>query len=887
MRLPARAIAGHFVWSREGSVWAVYGVEPAAYPYLPGAEKLRLHARLRAAFMVLPPDSMLLSVCRRIDPGEVVQRMVDGIDLGGCPAWRDEAASTLEDLLAVPLYDRRHYLAVRLADRGLRSALTSLAAARTAVAEHFAVPAAPVHRRDLDARRRQAELFEARITGILPLRRVGSGELRWLYARAVRRGVHEPYLDEDWGSRERVIGDGDAARVAGPALQALGDAVFYEGGSHDDVDRPAHRRYLRVDTLAGTGYQTLLAVADMPREFTFPGGAGEWFRKLDHVDFPVDWCARVTAVANQDAQLKARKQARQLAGQFEQYDGETSGAPQDLAEAARGVDEERAELAGNKGEPELQTTLLFAVGANTLADLEARAEQLQSLFIPADYGLARPTGGQLALFSGMLPGSPMPAVARDYTQYLLPRDLAAGAPFAGHSVGDPRGMLLGVSLDAGGVDRDGNIANFTPVLFDPAYGPSVNRSGSIGVAGNLGSGKSYFNKRCMHAVLARGGQVVTLDRTDLGEYVAFAEVAPAPCQVVRLAAESSVCLDPLQVFRGDDRVTFTIGFLTLLTQVSPSDLEGALLAEAVRTVAERPGGTLRDVVAELEAAADSDPDARVVARKLANYARNRLAGLAFDTDGRDLLTLDADYIVFHTPGLSLPRREELLNEHLARQLLPEQLFSQALLYLVAAIARKVAFDDASRFGIVALDEVWALTSSMQGRQLILDLIRDGRKHNAAVWLLSQHADDLGDDQLAHLLGSRFVFRQDAGAVPAAVRFLGIESSPAVTELLDGGSEAGLQSGQCLYRDGRGRVGHILVLPAGPQLDAAFNTNPAARQHQSAVAGPAPVDSDGAAPAAVAERPDPLAARAGAESEIGTPPPGVLDDIDDDGQVALG
>lgn len=809
MRLPARAVTGHLVWSRDGAVWAVWAVDATSWDYLPRSEQLAVHSRLRGALMVLPPESMLLSLCRRLDPGEVVERMIEGVDLQECPAWRAEAAATLDDLATMPLHERRHYLAARLPG----DTVSSLAAARATVAERFALAPTPPRVKEVQARLRQSALLEARLGAALGLRRVSAGELRWVYARAVRRGVDEPYLDSSWDT-ERRIGDGDSARVTGPSLHTLADAVFFEGGARDDVDRPRHRRYLRIDTAAMSSYQTFLAVADMPREWLFPGGGGEWFRHLDDVAWPVDWCARVTAVANQEAQLKARKQARQLMGQFEQHDGEASGAPHDLADAVEGVDEERHQLATNKNEPELQTTVVLATWADRLADLEAQAEQLQSMFAGAEYGLARPTGGQLALFCAMLPGSATPPVARDYTQYLLPRDLAAGLPYTGQAVGDPRGLLLGYSTDTAGA---------VPVLFDPAWGPSQQRSGSIGVAGHLGSGKSYLIKRIAHATLARGGQVVALDRTERGEYAAFADVVPGRSQVVRLTADSPVCLDPLQVFTGDDRVTVTTGFLTLLTQTAPSELDGVALAEAVQTVAERPDATLLGVVDELERLGGDDPDAHKVFRKLRSLARSRLAGLAFNTAGRELLTLDADYMVLHTPGLVLPPREVLLNEHLSRRMLPEQVFSQALLYLMAAVMRKVTFRDWSRFAAAALDEVWALTASLEGKQLLLDLVRDGRKHNAAAWLLSQHPYDLGDDQLTHLLGNRFVFRQDPGAIPAAARFLGVDADAHVSDVLESAA-----SGQCLYRDGLRRIGRIQVLPAAEHLHAAFDTNPTAR-----------------------------------------------------------
>lgn len=101
----------------------------------------------------------------------------------------------------------------------------------------------------------------------------------------------------------------------------------------------------------------------------------------------------------------------------------------------------------------------------------------------------------------------------------------------------------------------------------------------------------------------------------------------------------------------------------------------------------------------------------------------------------------------------------------------------------------------------------------------MDFVRDGRKHNAAVWLLSQHADDLGDDQLAHLLGTRFVFRQDPGAIPAALHFLGVEGELARELLIHA------RPGQALLRDGDGRIGFVQVFPARPELHAVFDTTP--------------------------------------------------------------
>src|SRR5919198_1026461 len=811
MRLPVRAITGHLVWGRDGSVWAVYRIESFAYAHLSARDKLTLHGKLRGLLMSLPAASRLLSVCRRLDPGLVVDRMIEGVDLISNPVWTGIAEQTLELLSEVELFERRNYLAVKLPDQGVDGWRTAFGAALTSFTDGL-LPAAPIPAGEIEQRVRQAATVEARL-GSLGFDRASAGERRWLYARALRRGVFEPYLDESWEPQVRILGEGPRASVATPSLASLGDAIVKEGGYRDDPGRPRHRRYLRIETPQGVAYQTYLVMAEMPREFVFPGGNGEWFHHLNAFPYPVDWCVLLTSVPNQTAQARSRKQQRELANQVSEWESEPSGAPSSLAAASVGLDAERSELSANPATPECEATIVFSLAASSLEELEAQAAHLQSAFQPNEYALPRPTGGQASLATAMLPGSALPQVARDYTQYLLPRDLAAGMPFAGADVGDPSGMLLGYTLDGG---------TFQPVLFDPAWGPAHDRSGSIGIFGALGYGKSQTAKLLAYGALARGHQVVIVDRTSMGEYVQFSKVAPGTAQVVRLDSDARVCLDPMRVFSARERVQRTIGFLPLLTGTSATDLEGMALAKAVReAAASDPGAGLPAVIEALRGRGD-DEAARVVRQKVEGFAEGDLAHLAFG-DGEPL-KLHADCIVFHTPHLSLPSKEQLASEYLARRLLPEQIFGQALLYLVAAVSRSVIFSNRGRFGVQLLDEASFLVASPQGLELVLEGIRDGRKHNAALWVLSQHPHDLMDERLADLLGAKLVFRQSRGAAAAALRFLEMDTDDqAAVEMITGS----LRTGQCLLRDLHGRIGLVQVLDAPtPELREAFSTRPA-------------------------------------------------------------
>jgi hypothetical protein len=797
VRLPIREIVGHLVWTTSHAVWAVWRVQPVTYRYLDTAAKRSAHADLRAALLAAPDETALFGICERLDAAQVVSSMVEGVDLHRAPAWVDAASAALDDLEPVAMCRRSYFLAARLPSsagppRPARSVAVELLDALSRRTPQR-LSSGEIHRRQ-----NQAAQLEATLARSLAVRPASTDEVMWLYARAPRRGLDEPLVDE--GS------DRNACRRG--RITALGDAVLTEGGPRD-VDRTRRpRRYLTAATDAGLSYQAFLALAGMPQQFLFPDGA-EWFPAAEALDLPVDWVARVRPVRNATAQLRARRQARQLTGQLAEYDGEPAGLPATLEAAIEGIADERAELAARPTDPELEITIVFAVSGDSRELCDDRASRLRAALGVDEYDLARPLGGQLDCYRAMLVGSPLPRTCRDYIQFLLPRDLAAGMPFADADIGDPRGMVLGWSLD---------VATPRPVLLDPAYGPATNRSGSVGIVGDLGSGKSWLLKTLAWATLARGGQVVAIDRTPRREWTAFAAAAPGTVEVVRLDGAGSVTVDPLRVFGPTDRVKIALGFLTLLTGAAPQGLDGAALSAAVREVAADPAPKLPMVVDALRARR-GDPDAEVVARKLDHLLAQDLAA-AVVGDAPPLQVDDVDLVVFDVPHLALPDRTVLLAEHLARRMLPEQVLSQALLYLVTAIARQITFADPSRFAALALDECWAVSTSLEGRQLLVEAARDGRKHDAAVWLASHAIDDLGDEAVRDLLRVRFLCRHTGAGARDALPFVGISpDDERAAELV-----RQLATGQCLFRDVSDRTGLIEVSPLGVPTES-FDTGP--------------------------------------------------------------
>ena len=813
MRLPVRGLTGHLVWADDGTVWAVWRVTPLlAYQHLSQEQKLKQHADTRSALVAVGGNAMVLSLCARQDAAAVVRRMVHGVDLTRRDPWVRVATATLDTLEQVHLWERTHWLVVKLPEAtGLRGLGRQLGAAADQIGRLWGIVPAPAPESARRERLAQAQHIHDKLRKYLTVRPATPEEICWIYERAPRRGLDEPLPPAP--SSPAPVGE-PGGSVGRGRFAAYSDVIFFEGGQSGDVGRPRRRRYLKVeiDTDVGDapmcGYQTFLALSEMPHSFVFPGT--EFLAAVDAQGVgPVDWCVRIETSPNATAQAKARRQARQLQGQRGEYDGETAGVPSALDEAQEALDDQRRQLSAHSNEPELRASMVFCVWGDSLADCDARAEQLRSAYGVSEFTLARPTGAQLDLYRAMLPGAPAARVCRDYQQYLLPPGLAAAMPFAGSEVGDPSGSLLGFSVDG----------SCRPALLDPAYGVSINRSANILFQGALGGGKSYAMKRLAYDVLARGGGFFAIDRTPMGEWVHFARVAPGRIEVIRIDEGEQWCLEPLVCFSGPQRIQIATGYLSLLTGCGPRDLDGLVLGEAVAAVAERPGGRLRDVITELAARGRTDETARLVARKIEHLAKLGLCELAFG-DGEVLDLSASDCVILHAPSLQLPDRDTISSDYQRAQMPLEVVAGQATVYLMAALGRSVAFGDKTRFFPMLADEAWSLRMSADGLALLLELLRDGRKHGSGLWVSSQSISDF-PKELRDLIETWLLFRQSRRAAEESLAAMSAELDGSLIEEM-----TNWETGNCLLRDVRGRIGRVVVAPAPlPELHAAFDTRP--------------------------------------------------------------
>ncbi|GAA1923658.1 ATP-binding protein [Streptantibioticus ferralitis] len=861
MRLPIRHVAGNVIWTVHGTCWGIWKVEGSGSAHASLTAKKRRLATIEALVKAVPGEAMLLSLCPQIDPATVVKRMTCGVDLEhpGSERYVELSLRVLDQLEGLELTGRTDWLAIPLSTgRRLDAVRSAVSAARADLTLALGLLPAPIPASEEVARLEEATRLRAKWPMGLRLRPAREAEILWIYGHAARRGVLEPLLPDPRAARE-VLGRGRNVAALGEVILAEGAlADADEGGAPSGVRGSARRqeaptrfsrRWLKVSTQWGDSYQALLGLSEMPRAFAWPGA--ELLASLDEHAFPVDWVVRLTTTAGRVAEAKSRRAARELASQPEEYGADPAGVPDSLEQDSEDLREYRTRLTANSTEVEVCVMAAMCVWGATPDEAVARADQLAQNYSGSDYALTRTLGEQEALWYGMLPGARTPSVLLSYRQHTLARDFAMTGPYSTSALGDESGPLFGLQLCGGGL---------RPVHVDFAAAPRKQKaSAAAAFLGELGSGKSTAMKSATYLTLASGhllgrpgsrSRAVIVDRTPQQEWVRFAHACPGTQQVITVGTAAKVSLDPLRVFHADPKqaARFTESFLTLLLGVAPMSEEGIALSEAIAAVLARPGASMNALHDELDARGRVDATCGLLARKLASHRAKDLAKTLFDPALPILDMASADVIVFSVANLELPTKEELTGARWDR-LEYEKVFGRAVLYLVGAISRQIAFNPQRaanphlppEFTLAVWDECWWLTSSPEGLKLLLELLRDGRKHDAGVLVGSHDGEDIGpsDTEMGQvvrgLIKRWFLFRQTDAEL--ARRGLAVMGLPASEELLttvqtelspvsEDPEEQKLRAGQCLHRDLYGRTGGMqVIIPPDEKVAAAIHSDP--------------------------------------------------------------
>lgn len=825
MRSPTRVIAGNLRFTREGAVWADWLLQPLPYGFRPDKEKDVVRAAHQALLRALPGESLLQGICTDLDPVAVVESMISGLDLDAHPDWAAECEATLDTLADISPGQRTFWLSVPLsgAAAGAREALR---AGSLWIHDALALPAPTIPSSHINNYLAQAARIAAAIPAVFEPQPATAAQMVWLHQHAQQRGLRlgsnlPPNPDHSTAAP-------GAVRTGG----GLRDPLLDEGGQSDLSSRarglnPLKRRYLKVTEPAGdpqdASYQTMLVLTDVPTEgMAFPGS--EFLGNLDLCGLDVDWAMRLHVRSATEVAKRNRRALNNLADQFNQRDGEVSHAANTLDRIAADLAEYTSILSEDKLEVEVQATIIFAVSAPNPTEVTARAQALTATFGAGGFKLTAPTGEQEDLWWAMQPGVPTNRVSRSYAQITTSHGLSCAVPLASAALGDTKGSLLGFNISTG---RTG------VVMHDIAGAATKDASGSLAIAGELGSGKSLTLKKLAGDALDRGARIIAIDRTQMGEYVSWAR-AHAHTAVVDVAAPA-YSLDPLRLFDPVAAGRITQSFLTPLLNISPLSELGVLLSETLAPAYLAEHG-LRGL-GHLRRHLTTDcrlPGAAELARTMGVFARLDFGRVIFDETLPPLPA--APGVVIRTHVLELPSRDELAHAHLFSQLSLEKLFGRALYALAATLAKTICFADRSQLAIFLVDEAHHVTASPEGELALKDFIRDGRKHAAATLLGSQDPDaDFGSKTLRGLIPTRLLMRQrDRDLAQSSLAWLGLDpTDPALLDLVtketsplgpDGVPEH--RRGEAFMRDFTGNIGRVKVLaPCLPTRNLSVRTSP--------------------------------------------------------------
>ena len=824
MKVPTKSMIGNLRFTHDGSVWADFLLDGMSYGLHSFKEKERVREAHQLLFRMLPGESLLLGLASGLDPEGVVAEMLAGIDTEQCPDWVAECEATLESLQELRPGQRIFWLSVPLGSGDAWGAWRlRLNNVFGGVESYLGLPQRLPSSEIIKQYRDKANRVLEGIPATFHPRPATPAQMVWLHQHMVDRGR---FIDDPLPMPN--------ARVAQPrkSASALDAPLLDEAGTTDLETKSLNpvellkRRFLKVQSSRvaeedAASYQSMMMIADIPDgELPFPGG--EILGKIDNCGFAIDWAIRLTVRTSTEVLQKNKRALDNLNEQFKQREGEVSHGLSALGRSAEDLSEYSEILENDKLEVETQATFIISVAAGSPDDVMIVARGVASWFGTLGYKTTAPLGYQEEMWWHMHPGIPTSSEIREYAQLTTSASLSVLVPFASDHVGDSDGIMLGLNISNGSfLDVDVPCGPTAPVFYNPDGATDRNKSGSIAIAGDLGSGKSFLLKKIAGAVVDRGGNIIVSDRTDMGEWVHWAASLTDPRVVNILDPDWSI--DPLRLFPGTARGSrIAQSFLTPLLNVSFTSPEGVLLAEVleVKYLQENDIQGLGELIEHLSEECDIE-GAEELARLMKVFARQDLGRAVFDPT-LPALELDSRAIIFRTAGMALPSRNDIEHEHLFKQLGIEKIFGRALFALITALAKDACFTDRDVLAAFIVDEAHGVTISDEGVAEIKDFVRDGRKHRAIVALGSHDPfEDYPTETMRGLIPNRVAMRHtDKTLASNSAQWLGFESGDEYpVELISkdtspevGGEVPEYRRGEAIFRDSAGNVGRIKVLP---------------------------------------------------------------------------
>lgn len=578
-----------------------------------------------------------------------------------------------------------------------------------------------------------------------------------------------------------------------------------------------NQRYLKIKNDTATSYVAYFTIDSIVGELDFPSNEIFYFQQ-QQFDFSIDTSMNVEIVPNKKALSTVRnkkKELKDLDNHAWSSDNETGN---NVLDALEDVSELESELDHTK-ESMYKLSYVIRVAADSYEELRRRCNEVKDYYDDWSIKLVRPFGDMMGLSSEFLPANKR--YINDYIQYVT-SDFLAGLGFgASQMLGETDGIYIGYNLDTG------KNVYLKPSLASQGVKGSVTNALATAFLGSLGGGKSFSNNLLVYYSVLFGAQALIIDPK--GERSFWKENLPeieGEINIVNLTSdrENQGLLDPYVLMTlKKDAESLAIDILTFLTGISSRDGERfPLLRKAIRSVTQQENSGLLLVIDELRK--DDNPLSYSIADHIESFTDYDFAHLLFsDGSVKQSISLTKQLNILQIADLVLPDAQTNFTEYTTMELL-----SVAMLIVISTFALDFIYSDRQTFKIVDLDEAWSILQVAQGKALSNRLVRAGRAMNAAVFFVTQNADDLIDEKLKNNIGLKFAFRStDIHEIKKILEFFNVDQEDEDNQQ----RLRELENGQCLMQDLYGRVGTIQVHPVFEELFRAFDTRPPVEQKE--------------------------------------------------------
>lgn len=825
-RFPIRYIENNLVQNQKGEWFAYYELIPYNYSFLSVEQKFQLHEALRRLvaqsrdgkmhFLEIATEESIRRA-QELSKKEVrgtqeqkeiacdfIDQETENIISSINQSEEDLVSDEVEEKKKENMVDYRFYLGMKLIEAEQEFTLDGIKEQILNWLSDFIMDVnhelmgdfVSVRNKEIERYQRLERLLEKRLSGNFKIRRAEQKDFGYIMEHIYgKTGVaYDDYqycLPHMKIKNETLIKEHDVIKVANTHIREFS-------------------RYLHLTNEKEDMYVAYFTINEITGDLEFPSSE-ILYEQQELFDFPVDVSINVEIVPNKKALTIVRNKKKELNDQDNHAYNTGNEESDNVIEALDDVTELETGLSKTK-ESMYKLSYVVRVVAKSEEELKMRCASVRDSYDNYNVKLVRPFGNMVSLQNEFLPASTRGM--NDYVQYVT-SDFLAGLGFgAAQMIGERYGLYVGYCK------ATGRNVYIRPWLAAQGILGTVTNSLSAAFLGTLGAGKSMANKILQYMIVHFGGKVLSIDPK--GEYTNFKRDLPEIADrisIVNLTSEekNKGKLDPYVIMKNvRDAEGLAKDILTYLLGINSRDGQRyPILCKALRAVSKSEKKGLFRVIEELRKM-ESDV-AESVAAHIESFAEDGFAQLLF-SDGTVEKTIgfDNQWNIIQVQDLLLPEKEKSPEEYSQK----EQL-SVALMIAISTFALDFIRMD-NTFKVVNIDEAWSILNVAQGKALSNKLIRAGRSMNAAIYFITQNADDLQDEKIKNNIGMKFAFRsRDINEIKKTLTFFGLDAE-------DEGNQSvlrNLNNGECLFQDIYGRTAVIYWDWVFPHLFKAFDTRP--------------------------------------------------------------